>query len=208
APTRPSWSCARPPRSFHASDCALSSPLGKILPVRAGALSGGTVGNGPSTTLSRSDTRENAVNMPRNQRIAEDGAAAEGTPTLKDLDPSERPRERLLDRGPEALSSAELLAIILRTGVAGLMVTDLARGLLVEYGGIGGLARVSAPELARRHGLGPAKAAQLKAALEIGRRLVLEETAVRDKISSPEDLARLVQLEMSALEQEQLRVFL
>lgn len=146
--------------------------------------------------------------MPRSQKIAEDRATSDATPTLKDLDPSERPRERLLERGAQALSNAELLAILLRTGVAGLMVTDLARGLLVEYGGLGGLARASAPELALRHGLGPAKAAQLKAALEIGRRLMLEETAVRDKISSPEDLVRLVQLEMSALEQEQLRVFL
>ncbi|MGH2459954.1 MAG: UPF0758 domain-containing protein, partial [Chloroflexota bacterium] len=112
--------------------------------------------------------------MPGRQRVAEDGTVSEATPRLKDLDPSERPRERLFARGAQALSNAELLAILLRTGVAGLMVTDLARGLLVEYGSLGGLARVSASELALRHGLGPAKAAQLKAALEIGQRLVLE----------------------------------
>lgn len=151
--------------------------------------------------------------MPRRRAVAEgspspDGASPEGTPTLKDLDPSERPRERLLERGPNALSNAELLAILLRTGVVGLMVTDLARELLLEYGGLHGIARVSPQQLAQRHGLGPAKAAQLKAALEIGRRLVQEETAARDKISSPADLYRLVSLEMSVLEQEQLRVFL
>src|SRR5579875_2527992 len=130
--------------------------------------------------------------MPRSRKVAEDGIASPASSTLKDLDPAERPRERLIQRGPQALSNAELLAIILRTGVAGLMVTDLARELLVEYGGIGGLARTAAPELAHRHGLGPAKAAQLQAALELGRRFMLEETAVRDKISSPEDLVRMV----------------
>lgn len=129
------------------------------------------------------------------------------TLTLKDLDPSERPRERLIERGPEALSTAELLAILLRTGVAGLMVTDLARDLLRDYG-LRGLARASAQELATRHGLGPAKAAQLKAALELGHRLVGEEFAERPKVGGPEDLANLVRLEMEVLDQEQLRVFL
>jgi len=146
--------------------------------------------------------------MARRRAIAESLAPPEAMPTLKDIDPSERPRERLLDRGPGALSSAELLAIILRTGVSGLMVTDLARNLLRDYAGLSGLARASPQEIALRHGLGPAKAAQLKAALEIGRRLVLEETAVKDKVSTPGDLVKLVELEMSVLEQEQLRVFM
>lgn len=140
------------------------------------------------------------------RKVAEN--PANNTPTLKDLDPSERPRERLLDRGPDALSTAELLAILLRTGVAGLMVTDLARELLMRYSSLSGLAAVSPQELAGVHGLGPAKAAQLKAALEIGRRLMREELADRPRVSNPEDIARLVQLEMSVLEQEQLRVFL
>lgn len=142
------------------------------------------------------------------RKVAEATPSLEALITLKDLDPSERPRERLLERGADALSNAELLAIILRTGVAGVMVTDLARDLLREYAGLSGLARASARELSQRHGLGPAKAAQLKAALEIGQRLVREETAVREKVSSPEDLVRLVRAEMSVLEQEQLRVFL
>jgi DNA repair protein RadC len=127
---------------------------------------------------------------------------------LKDLDPSERPRERLIERGPEALSNAELLAILLRTGVTGLVVTDLARNLLRDYSGLRGLAGASARELATEHGLGPAKAAQLKAALEIGRRLVGEELAERPKVGGPEDLANLVRLEMEVLEQEELWVFL
>jgi DNA repair protein RadC len=128
--------------------------------------------------------------------------------TLKDLDPSERPRERLLERGADALSTAELLAILLRTGVAGLMVTDLARSLLQDYAGLTGLAAATPQEIALRHGLGPAKAAQLKAALEIGRRLMREELADRPKVSSPDDIARLVQADMAILEQEQLRVLL
>ena len=128
--------------------------------------------------------------------------------SIRELPPSERPRERLKSHGARALSSAELLAILLRTGMVGLMVTDLARDLLREYSGLRGLARASAQELATRPGLGPAKAAQLKAALEIGRRLVGEEIAERPKVGGPEDLANLVRLEMEVLDQEQLRVFL
>lgn len=146
--------------------------------------------------------------MGQRRVIVETDGIVDARPTLKDLDPSERPRERLLERGAEALSNAELLAILLRTGVSGMMVTDLARDLLREYAGLAGLARASPQELAQRHGLGPAKAAQLKAALEIGRRLLREETAAREPVRSPEDLVRLVEPEMSVLEQEQLRVFL
>lgn len=142
------------------------------------------------------------------RKVAEDGPPSDPTLTIKDLDPSERPRERLLERGPQALTNAELLAILLRTGVVGLMVTDLARALLHDYAGLTGLAAVSPQELAQRHGLGPAKAAQLKAALEIGRRLAREELAERPRIAQPDDIAALVQAEMSVLEQEQLRILL
>lgn len=129
-------------------------------------------------------------------------------PTLKDLPESERPRERLLANGPGALSSAELLAIILGTGRPGEMVTDLARNLLVEYGGLLGLARTAVADLCQRKGLGGAKAAQLKAALEIACRLGLEHPEERFQIRSPRDVANLLQVEMGALEQEQLRVIL
>ena len=129
-------------------------------------------------------------------------------PSLKDLPESERPRERLLASGPGALSTAELLAVILGTGLPGETVTDLARNLLVEFGGLLGLARVSVAELRQRKGLGEAKAAQLKAALELARRLSAEHPEERFQIRSPSDVASLLQLEMGALEQEQLRVVL
>ncbi len=148
--------------------------------------------------------------MPRRHKVAEPPFASENisNTTLKDLDPSERPRERLLERGPAALSTAELLAILLRTGTVGLMVTDLARELLREYNGLSGLARASPQELAQRHGLGPAKAAQLKAALAIAQRLIEENTTERTKITCPADIARLVQVDIAPLEQEQLRIVL
>jgi DNA repair protein RadC len=128
--------------------------------------------------------------------------------TIKDLDPSERPRERLLDLGANSLSTAELLAIVLRSGTAGLMVTDLARELLTKYNGLTGLAAATPQEIATHKGLGPAKASQLKAALEIGLRLMREDLAVRPKISVPDDIAKLVQSEMALLDHEQLRILL
>ncbi|HLZ10073.1 MAG TPA: UPF0758 domain-containing protein, partial [Chloroflexota bacterium] len=157
---------------------------------------------------------EHVDDMTPRRTVAETLAVVESTEvkppalTIKDLDPSERPRERLIERGPEALSNAELLAILLRTGVAGLMATDLARKLLHDYSGLRGLAGASARELATEHGLGPAKAAQLKAALQLGRRLVEEELAERPKVGGPEDLYNLVRLEMEVLDQEELWIFL
>lgn len=83
--------------------------------------------------------------------------------TIKELPPDERPREKLKLRGEAALSTGELLAIILRTGVVGETVTDVAQRLLATYGGLLGLSGVDYATLCREHGLGEAKAAQLKA---------------------------------------------
>lgn len=97
---------------------------------------------------------------------------------------SDRPRERLLQQGPEALSDAELLALLLRTGAAGEGVIDAAADLLRARGGLTGLARSIAPELLRSRGVGPAKAASLLAAFELGRRIagrrLREGTTFRD----------------------------
>lgn len=127
---------------------------------------------------------------------------------IKELPTSEQPRERLRDYGAAALSDAELLAILLRVGVAGTNVLQLAQQLLVEQGGWPGLLRCDYQDLCRRHGIGEAKAAALKAALEIGRRLLLTEHAERFQIKSPTDAAQLLMLEMGHLDQEHLRTVL
>jgi len=149
-----------------------------------------------------------AARLPDDAVSTVEPAPEPSTLTMKDLDPSERPRERLWELGPRSLTTAELLAILLRTGVVGVMVTDLARQLLAEYDGLAGLAAASAQQLAQRHGLGPAKAAQLKAALELGHRLMQETTRERRKITAPEDLKDLVYHDMVWLDHEQLRVIL
>lgn len=120
---------------------------------------------------------------------------------------SERPREKLAQGGGATLSTAELLAIVLRTGTAREDVVALAQRLLVEHGGIVGLAAVPLTELAIGQGLGVTKAAQLKAALELGRRVMIAEAA-RVQIRSPQDVADLLMLEMGPLPQEVLRTVL
>lgn len=89
---------------------------------------------------------------------------------ITDWPASERPREKLAARGPEALSDAELLAIFLRTGVAGKTAVDIARELLGRFGGLRAMLNASSESLCQTPGLGAAKYAQLQAALEIGRR--------------------------------------
>lgn len=135
-------------------------------------------------------------------------AVAAYRPTIKELPAGERPRERLQHAGPGALSNAELLAIILRTGVGGQNVVALSSSLLARFHGLTGLARASFPELCKEKGLGFAKACQLKAALELGRRLLIESPEDRPQVRSPEDAANLILLEMAFLDQEHLRVIL
>jgi DNA repair protein RadC len=133
---------------------------------------------------------------------------AQYNPTIKELPRSERPRERLLNHGPGALSSAELLAIILRTGTANENVVRLAQRLLASFDGLAGLARANPAELSAEKGLGPAKVTQVKAALELGRRMLIASPDERPQIRSPSDAANLVMSEMGLLEQEHLRVML
>ena len=129
-------------------------------------------------------------------------------PTIHELPASERPRERLQHRGAAALSNAELLAIVLRTGVGGENVLNMAQRLLSTYGGLAGLARASFGELSREHGMGTAKTAQVQAALELGRRLLIASPDERPQITSPADAANLLMPEMELLEQEHLRTLL
>ena len=127
---------------------------------------------------------------------------------ITDLHETERPRERLASLGPQALTNAELIAILLRVGVTGENAVQVGQRLLQQFGGLGGLHRAPIEELIDQHGIGEAKAAQIKAAIELGRRLTLEVPEERPTINSPADAAALVQYEMSALEQEHLRVLL
>ncbi|HPP62860.1 MAG TPA: DNA repair protein RadC [Anaerolineales bacterium] len=127
---------------------------------------------------------------------------------ITDLHEADRPRERLASLGPQALSNAELIAILLRVGVKGENAVTVGQRLLKTFGGLGGLHRAPFAELKKQHGLGEAKASQIKAAIELGRRLTLESPEERPTINSPADAAALVAYEMSALEQEHLRVIL
>ncbi len=127
---------------------------------------------------------------------------------IADIQESERPRERLARLGPQVLSNAELLAILLRIGVVGENAVQVGQRLLKEFGGLVGLHRANYEEVCNSHGIGVAKAAQIKAAIELGRRLTVEAPEERPVITNPSDAAALVQYDMSALEQEELRVLL
>ena len=127
---------------------------------------------------------------------------------ITDLPADDRPRERLAKLGPQALSSAELIAILLRVGVQGESAVRVGERLLQELDGLTGLHRAPFEEIWAQHGIGEAKAAQIKAAIELGRRLMLESPEERPTINSPADAAALVQYEMSALEKEEMRVIL
>lgn len=104
---------------------------------------------------------------------------------ISDWPAAERPREKLLERGPEALSDAELLAIFLRTGVAGKSAVDLARDLLEHFGGLRLLLQAEPDVFCSAHGLGLAKFAQLRAVLEMNRRHLAETLKRGDAITSP-----------------------
>ena len=127
---------------------------------------------------------------------------------ITDLEENERPRERLEKKGPAALSTAELLAILLRVGVEGENAVHLGARLLEQFGGLTGIQRANFQEVCAVYGLGPAKAAQIKAAIELGYRLLQENPELKDSISSPADAADLIRYKMQALTQEELWVIL
>jgi DNA repair protein RadC len=113
--------------------------------------------------------------------------------TIHDLPISDRPRERLQKLGAEALSAQEILALILGRGIAGESVMVTAQSLLSHFGGLKGIAEASLEELSSIHGIGLAKAAQLKAAIELASRVEgYSESTKKIFIKTPEDVARLV----------------
>ncbi|MCP4415879.1 MAG: JAB domain-containing protein [Chloroflexi bacterium] len=127
---------------------------------------------------------------------------------MRDMAEQNRPRERLMQVGERSVSTAELLAIILRTGSGGENVLRLAERLLICFKDLPGLARASIAELTEVKGIGPAKAVEIKAALEIGRRLLTTAPQEKPHVTSPADAANLVMSEMSFLEKEHLRLIL
>lgn len=127
---------------------------------------------------------------------------------IRDMAEQDRPRERLQQVGPGAVSTAELLAIVLRTGSGGENVLRLAERLLAQFGSLPGLSRASMTELMAVKGVGAAKAAEVKASLELGRRLMASAPEERPVVSSPADAANLLMSEMMFLEQEHLRLIL
>jgi len=107
---------------------------------------------------------------------------------MHDLPDDDRPREKLLKHGPEALSNAELVAIVLRSGTRGHNAVDMARSVLDATGGLQGLVRADAQSLRGTKGLGPAKRAELLAAIELGRRVHQLEPGDRPQLTSPESV--------------------
>jgi DNA repair protein RadC len=127
--------------------------------------------------------------------------------TINDLPDDERPRERLLQRGAASLATAELLAILLRTGTADENAVRLSERILAYFGDLGRLAASTPEELRQFKGLGDAKAAQLLAAVEIGRRIASRAASERPVIRNAADTARLL-ADMADLRQEHVRVIL
>jgi len=121
---------------------------------------------------------------------------------LKDIPASARPREKLLALGPAALADAELIALLLRTGVVGTNVLQLAENLLATFGGLAGLLHTPPDALERVKGLGPAKRAEMAAVLEIARRSVAGELAARPVFDAPGKVKEYLALQLGSREHE------
>ncbi len=138
----------------------------------------------------------------------EQPSSAQYNTRIREIPSSERPRERLRDRGAGVLNTAELLAIILRSGFAEQNVLALAMSLLSKHNGLAGLARLSFAELVREKGIGPAKAAELLAVFQLARQLSALQPQERPYVRAPQDVHLLLGAEMAMLDQEHLRVIL
>ena len=121
---------------------------------------------------------------------------------LKDLPADAQPREKLLARGAAALSDAELLALLLRTGLPGKGVLQLAQELLDQFGGIAGLLHAGTQDLQTIKGLGPAKRAELLAVLELARRALAQQLSERAAFDSPQAVKDYLQLHLGAKKHE------
>src|SRR6266404_472628 len=127
---------------------------------------------------------------------------------IREMPEGERPRERLKLRGAAALTEAELVAILLRTGMKGISVVELSQQILREFGSLDGLARTPLEVIAKIKGVGETKAIQLKAAFELARRLSDSSRGKQRIVSSPEDAAAMMREDMRSLDREEFRVLL
>jgi len=135
--------------------------------------------------------------------LAPDCAFFSRTPTIKDLPESERPRERLLGLGERQLTDAELLAILIRGGTPEFSAVELARTLLTRFGGLRDLAACSPAQLKKIHGIGDAKAATIKAALEIARRFRTQEPPAKEgSFSTPDTVFERYRMILGAEKRE------
>lgn len=121
---------------------------------------------------------------------------------LKDIPAAARPREKLLTLGPASLADAELIALLLRTGLPGTSVLQLAQQLLDAFGGLRGLLQASASDLRRIKGLGPAKRAEISAVMELARRSLAQRLALRTVLSAPQDVKDYLRLQLAHEERE------
>jgi DNA repair protein RadC len=121
---------------------------------------------------------------------------------LKDIPVDARPREKLLSQGPAALADVELVALLLRTGLPGLSVLQLAETLLTGFGGLTGLLHAGTEELLRIKGLGPAKRAELAAVLELARRSLLQQMRVQPVFDSPDRVKDYLRMQLGEREHE------
>jgi DNA repair protein RadC len=131
-----------------------------------------------------------------------------GAYRIADLALEERPRERLSRLGANTLNKSELLAILVRVGIPGESAIDLSTMLLKKFGGLKGIHQAEFGDLCCVKGIGPAKAAQIKAAIELGRRMAEEDPEERSTIHSSQDVYERVQYEMMAYTQEHLWILL
>lgn len=126
---------------------------------------------------------------------------------IRELPSDERPREKLQARGASALSDAELLAILVNTGPPGESVTSMCQRIMGEFGGdLYGLMRSDLDALVKIRGVGPAKAVTILAAIELGRRIAQVAPSGRQQVRTPEDLARIFEPRLLALDHEELWV--
>jgi len=127
---------------------------------------------------------------------------------LKDQPASERPRERLREKGADSLSNGELVAILLRTGLKGMNVVDVGKQLVQRYGSLHALARAEWKEMAKEPGIGPDKAVTLLAAFTLARRLVKEEMGESPILDTPDAVANLMRERTRLLNAEVFQVLL